>query len=350
MEIRFLFLVLIKILTSLILLAQCNQFSVMHHPDSVHFVTPTNKLQSSEIPATVLSLFGLSSDIPMKWDGLLAGNIFKRPKAVVMFAIDSTKKDIPIKNNINNFDLQQDSGDLSMQVVNNKLEKIDWRVKPLTIDSSMDNQLFDTRSSYSELVNSRTIDSIQSDLEKSDWMKQHKTGSLVFTSDVDLAFIAEMFVISETIKKIKDNKSVLKSDSPSFFHFKISTLKALEDKPAYDDAINLLNDVFSEARDELISLFSGNVVVAVVTMNPDLGTKLMISRHLQEANATIDTESKFNRAPKYTYMYPVIFNIVLWFMIAFVITLTWISWSIWHMDPGRDSVIYRMTTQRLKRD
>jgi renin receptor len=48
--------------------------------------------------------------------------------------------------------------------------------------------------------------------------------------------------------------------------------------------------------------------------------------------------------------YAVIFNIILWGMIALALAIYFISYGIWNMDPGRDSIIYRMTSQRMKRE
>ncbi|XP_030371860.1 renin receptor-like [Scaptodrosophila lebanonensis] len=52
----------------------------------------------------------------------------------------------------------------------------------------------------------------------------------------------------------------------------------------------------------------------------------------------------------YDYNYPVIFNIILWFMVVFCLALLAICYAIGSMDPGRDSIIYRMTSTRMKKD
>ncbi|XP_057332200.1 ATPase H(+)-transporting accessory protein 2 isoform X1 [Microplitis mediator] len=57
-----------------------------------------------------------------------------------------------------------------------------------------------------------------------------------------------------------------------------------------------------------------------------------------------------NLAKKYSANYPVIFNIFLWFSVIFVFSLIAICIAIADMDPGRDSIIYRMTSNRMKKD
>lgn len=61
-------------------------------------------------------------------------------------------------------------------------------------------------------------------------------------------------------------------------------------------------------------------------------------------------ETGLNLAKSYSSDYPVIFNIILWFGVAMVFALIAISLAIGNMDPGRDSIIYRMTSTRMKKD
>ncbi|CAB4025132.1 renin receptor, partial [Paramuricea clavata] len=50
----------------------------------------------------------------------------------------------------------------------------------------------------------------------------------------------------------------------------------------------------------------------------------------------------------YDNEFPPIFNISLWLMVILVLTVYAVSVVMWYMDPGRDSVIYRVTSQRMK--
>lgn len=61
-------------------------------------------------------------------------------------------------------------------------------------------------------------------------------------------------------------------------------------------------------------------------------------------------ESDLNVDTAYTGQYPVMFNIILWMMVVLALTVFAVSYGMWYMDPGRDSIIYRMTSQRLKTD
>lgn len=58
----------------------------------------------------------------------------------------------------------------------------------------------------------------------------------------------------------------------------------------------------------------------------------------------------YNLATQYTSDYPAIFNIVLWLSIILLLAVLATSVAMATMDPGRDSIIYRMTNPRMKKD
>lgn len=63
-----------------------------------------------------------------------------------------------------------------------------------------------------------------------------------------------------------------------------------------------------------------------------------------------NTGNPYNLAYKYDYDYAVVFNIVLWLMIVLALSVIVVSYNLWNMDPGYDSIIYRMTNQKIRMD
>lgn len=63
-----------------------------------------------------------------------------------------------------------------------------------------------------------------------------------------------------------------------------------------------------------------------------------------------EPDNPYNLAYKYNYDYAVIFNIILWLMIILALAVIAISYNLWNMDPGYDSIIYRMTNQKIRLD
>lgn len=63
-----------------------------------------------------------------------------------------------------------------------------------------------------------------------------------------------------------------------------------------------------------------------------------------------DSNVNINLSKDYDENYPAIINIILWLMIVMFVVIFGVSYGMWNIDPGRDSIIYRMTTTRLKKD
>ncbi|KAB7500750.1 Renin receptor [Armadillidium nasatum] len=61
-------------------------------------------------------------------------------------------------------------------------------------------------------------------------------------------------------------------------------------------------------------------------------------------------QTSYNLAAEYGEDFPVIFNIVLILSIILIVAIIAVSVSMAFMDPGRDSIIYRMTNPRMKKD
>jgi len=61
-------------------------------------------------------------------------------------------------------------------------------------------------------------------------------------------------------------------------------------------------------------------------------------------------EDKLNVATEWTSEFPAMFHIILWLTVALILLVILVSYGMANTDPGNDSIIYRMTTTRLKRD
>lgn len=97
----------------------------------------------------------------------------------------------------------------------------------------------------------------------------------------------------------------------------------------------------------LSQAYNNRVIVGVVTSDASHTRR---TRSLMANDGTPPKKEDINVSPHYTIYYPAMFNIFLWFMIAFFFSLIAISLAIATMDPGRDSIIYRMTSSSMKKD
>ncbi|XP_030370005.1 renin receptor [Scaptodrosophila lebanonensis] len=114
----------------------------------------------------------------------------------------------------------------------------------------------------------------------------------------------------------------------------------------------------SEALDEANKLISAAIGRLLVAAQKSSGSVLFVQTTDEEVSSSRtkrdavppNTLNPYNLAEYYDYNYPVIFNIILWFMVVFGLSLLAICYAIGSMDPGRDSIIYRMTSTRMKKD
>ncbi|XP_062384516.1 renin receptor-like [Sardina pilchardus] len=102
--------------------------------------------------------------------------------------------------------------------------------------------------------------------------------------------------------------------------------------------------------DSIYGVYSNNAVAEVVTVKTFEAPLTRKSRSILESKQISNPGSPYNLAYKYSLEYAVIFNIVLWLMILLALAVIAISYNLWNMDPGYDSIIYRMTNQKIRMD
>ncbi|XP_044730028.1 ATPase H(+)-transporting accessory protein 2 [Chrysoperla carnea] len=184
--------------------------------------------------------------------------------------------------------------------------------------------------------------------------------------------IAVMNAISEKIKMMKDN---LQDANQDIYWFVFTSLHAVSDFHGPDSrataqAREILIDSLQKLTHNMNQAYNGRVLVTAVTSDASHTRRaraLLAEDNVNASGASATTESskstvptvnlnnpqdvtKWNLAADYNENYPVIFNIILWFGVAFFFSLLAVSYVIATMDPGRDSIIYRMTSNRMKKD
>ncbi|KAJ4444769.1 hypothetical protein ANN_06566 [Periplaneta americana] len=164
----------------------------------------------------------------------------------------------------------------------------------------------------------------------------------------DKQFLDEMAVL-RTIAKLVDSGLVSCDGVPDVYWIVVRSLHAVmdlhgRDSEAAKEANKILQNVIHAQKKAFIQAYKGRVIVAAVCSD------VSHTRRTRSLMAEADGQPDLNLAPEYSPDYPVIFNIILWFGIAFVFSLLAISLFIADMDPGRDSIIYRMTSTRMKKD
>lgn len=123
--------------------------------------------------------------------------------------------------------------------------------------------------------------------------------------------------------------------------FKLFIGEHSQTSPAATEAVKLLLASIEKLNQSVQKAFNKNVVVAIVTIDEHA-----ISRSKRQAE---EETTDYNLAPTYSKYYPVMFNIIFWFSIILLFSLLAISLAISGMED-KDSIIYRMTSTRIKKD
>ncbi|XP_011189713.2 ATPase H(+)-transporting accessory protein 2 [Zeugodacus cucurbitae] len=139
---------------------------------------------------------------------------------------------------------------------------------------------------------------------------------------------------------------LLKSDK-EFVYAKID-LSKLENEAEKSKAVSALTNELISVERKLKGDSSLQSVLAVIVSHED-DKDSNLSRKRRDTLPGSKTNA-YNLAAYYDQNYPVIFNIILWFMVALGLSLLAVCYAIADMDPGRDSIIYRMTSTRMKKD
>lgn len=343
------------------------QFIITHTPSHVTFLQEASAIQSSEIPHVIESTFGFTLNKDLKWNGLGKQSLFARPKANVIVSVDSVPRSLNIKHH-SKYAVQNDDPVVNTEVVTNKLQSAS---DPLLVDFSVDSTLFDIKSEHPTLFHKlpSTFPKVRQIFEAgASGFSQVNMGTLNITDDADLLFLGELHVIRELINALKDNPRLTQDSAPDFFHLKIAGLEGLVRKygktsSQVRDATNLLEIILDELTAEFRRLYSDNLIIQVVTSaasdSPSQSDKSLHNRKTRSLMAAGDEPAvpvvqdiakDIGLAKMYSRDYPVMFNIILWFSIAMGLTIFFIAYGMWMMDPGKDSIIYRMTSQRMKKD
>ncbi|KAB7500619.1 Renin receptor [Armadillidium nasatum] len=117
--------------------------------------------------------------------------------------------------------------------------------------------------------------------------------------------------------------------------------------PQVKEAIDLIRNALEQAVYVIRSLYKDRVII----FDAQVSSQNHIRRRRDVViGAPQNDSTSYNLAAEYGEDFPVIFNIVLILSIILIVAIIAVSVSMAFMDPGRDSIIYRMTNPRMKKD
>ncbi|XP_034940375.1 ATPase H(+)-transporting accessory protein 2 isoform X2 [Chelonus insularis] len=330
-------------------------FVVLHSPSSLE-VEGGKAINQSLLREVLTGVIGYRVR-EHDWKGVYIKNIFDLPEAVVIIAIEDVESvNSPYGTR---FPLYVD-----------ELEETTWQVVCRVVEGNrMNNTLIRMRvgDGLTALGHSALGELNPNSIDKP------VLKYLDLENNVDRDFIEEIQLLRAIAKKVPS--TIIPNSNPDVYWFVVCNLRPLidshKDTPlAVDEAFRILNEALDDLSVSFVDAYKGNVFIAAFTsdtnaeQNDESETSIRVRREEQQEKSDSSTENPrdatsssetielkdANLAKKYSANYPVIFNIFLWFGVTFLFSLIAICIAIAEMDPGRDSIIYRMTSNRMKKD
>jgi len=314
-------------LTCLVLALGEDSITIVHTPAAITF-SPSPSLPGNELTKVLSKTLGFTPNTPLQWKGVTVRNPFGYANGLLVVEVIGDEKlqlegiNYPIKGKVN---LDTVKDDLISLVEERSGEKA-------VIINDDDVDLY---------VMQNSGDSI----EVMDIPYEHLNSSL----DTDNLFLQKANLLSHIPDKLPDGEA---AGSKMLIWVQTAMLPSLDSSYSADsaqgvEARNILTNLITKLSNSMQHNYK-QVVVAVIYTSA--ATHNRVARSVSEGGETKNQTKIGNLTGSYTSMYPIMFNIFLWFGIAFALAVIVISYGIGNMDPGRDSIIYRMTSTKLKKD
>ncbi|CAB3375761.1 Hypothetical predicted protein [Cloeon dipterum] len=311
------------------------EFIVFSSPESVKFVDTNKPLPADLVPDVIAANLGFSTNADSSWPGIVRVSPFNSARVAVIFALDGPWARLPgevYKNAVSKHRYQ-------LSPVAGEGPSAWWMQLQHIAAQRMMIKAYSKQVSLSEEPTNDVADGID-------------VGALSQKIDEDKAWLTEM----QALKSVMRNASQFcdASNGPGILWLDSTALHALADlhgdgsspvlsaTKILSSALAGLNEIFEKNCD-------GKVFIATITTDSS-HTRRTRSLLAETGSLKAEGDNDYNLSKDYDKYYPVMFTIFLFFGIGFFMSLIAISIAIGTMDPGRDSIIYRMTSTRMKKD
>ncbi|KAM4795214.1 renin receptor [Rhinophrynus dorsalis] len=343
------------VLTALVA-ASSAEFSVLKSPQNQVFREGSWPVPGERIPDVISLSMGFSVEEDLSWPGLGVGNLFQRPRATVLVTVTGMDK-LPLAGNGISYPVEN-AVPFSVDSVVNSIHSLFSEEMPVVLQlSPIDERVYmvgKANTVFEDLA--VTLRQLRSRLEQDNSiLASLPLGSLYRNDETDRLFLSELQVLQDIPSLLSRHKHLAKDNAPDIYSLELTGLEEMkkrygEDSAKFKDATRILSDFLQKFADDMYSIYGGNAIVEVVAVKSFETPLVRKSRSILASEAISNPGSPYNLAYQYNFDYAVVFNIILWIMIGLALAVIVISYSLWNMDPGYDSIIYRMTNQKIRMD
>ncbi|XP_051978315.1 renin receptor-like [Xyrauchen texanus] len=333
-----------------------DSLTILRSPHYVTFRDGQWPISGEKIPDLVALTMGFSIREDLDWPGLSIGSLFQRPRAnalIVVRGMDSL--DLP--KNLSSYPLENPVP-FTLDSVANTMHTLFADSTPVVLQLAPSEERLYMMGMANTVFEDLpvTLQQIRGRLSQDgSVLTSLPLVSLSRSNEADLLFLSEVQVLYDISALLQKHKHLAKDPAPDLYSLELAGLEEIArrygtDSPQFLDATRVLASALQKFADDISNIYGNNAVVEVVTVKSFEAPLTRKSRSILESKQISNPASPYNLAYKYNFEYAVIFNIVLWLMIILALAVIAISYNLWNMDPGYDSIIYRMTNQKIRID
>ncbi|XP_069745471.1 renin receptor isoform X2 [Narcine bancroftii] len=330
-----------------------DQFSILRTSQYVNFQN-AGPLPGGRIPDVVSLSMGFSVEEDLQWPGLAVSSLFHRPRANFLVTVRGIEQLALPKSGISY--IVENPVPFTLDSVSNSIHSMFSEEMPVILQLTPGeerlymvgkaNSIFEDlpvtlRQMRNRLYQDNTVLSM---------LPSH---SLNKNNEVDLLFLSELQVLHDISALLSAHKHLAKDHSPDLYSLELVGLEEIikhygPNSQQFHDAAQILTSTIQKFADEVFSIYNENALIELLTVKLFETPFVRKSRSILESPSKSNPGNPYGLAYQYNLNYSVVFNIVLWLMIALALSVIVIAYNLWNMDPGYDSIIYRMTSQRIK--
>lgn len=312
------------------------ELQVLHSTDSLHF-HGHERLSQDTLKEVLSASLGFTIEKGSDWKGLRILDPFQYSEAVAVLVVDGVKSLDSKLSHIHRYPLST-----------TEHEEDTWQSLRSRIDARFPHKIHNNsvyRLDLQDIVmgeKSPLLDGVRiaQDTQQYEFLD--------VDSEEDAQLMKEVQVLRGLAHKVEALGAV-RDGLPDLYWIVLRGLHAVSDRhgadsPATREAKQLVSDAASALSRAFSNAYDGRVIFATVATD---------SSHTRRARSLLQDgggSPAVSELGEYSEDFPVIFNIILWFSVVLVFALIAISVAIADMDPGRDSIIYRMTSTRMKKE
>uniref|UniRef100_A0A2R5LL46 Putative secreted peptide n=1 Tax=Ornithodoros turicata TaxID=34597 RepID=A0A2R5LL46_9ACAR len=337
-------------------------------PEAVKF-TSGDAIKSSQLADVLSGIMGYSVRTDDPWNALAPVLPFQSPRTAVILDLDGYDPDTVLDVSGPNFPLENNvDPEDQFQILMERTSKRFSDKGPVVFYMKTGEQLYDHKRAYPDLLLSVSPEAdtrLSESTKDSDLGKAVRDGIFNCSLSGDDRFLTELYTAIKVIEEV--GKQTQKGAAPTIVWLKLEGLRGIVDRYLEESyqashAQRLIRTLIDRAKKILSQSHNQRAVLMVITQNDKNAALIRKGRSLLQEPVQLSEESlrfqeqrlmaaaEWNLAVDTDPDFHVSFALLAFVSISLILMVFGISVGLWFIDPGRDSIIYRLTLQRVKRD